>query len=139
MGIKAFKLEGVGLSHVLGALESEIMEAVWELGDTCVQGVCDRLGPQHNYKTIMTVMNRLVQKRVLVRRKVSKAYTYSPVQPRDQFVNSVSRSVIGSLLSDFGPAAMAQFVDVVGELGPEELAELDRLIHQKRGERVADE
>ncbi|MCL6594072.1 MAG: BlaI/MecI/CopY family transcriptional regulator [Alicyclobacillus sp.] len=90
-----------------------------------------RLGPDHNYKTVMTVMNRLAQKRVLVRRKVSKAFYYTAAVPREQFLRSVSRSVIGSLISDFGPTAIAQFVDVVGELGPDELAELDRLIHQK--------
>jgi predicted transcriptional regulator len=131
MSVRSFKLEGSGLSRVLGALEAEIMEAVWEQGEACVQDVCDSLGPEHNYKTVMTVMNRLVEKKVLLRRKVSKAFYYNAAAPREQFVKSMSRSVIGGLINDFGPTAIAQFVDVVGELGPDELAELDRLIHQK--------
>lgn len=131
VGVKSFKLEGAGPGRVLGALEAQIMEAVWELSEASVQDVCDRLGPQHNYKTVMTVMNRLVEKRVLTRRRLSKAFMYSATQPRDQFMNSVSRSVIGGLIADFGPSAIAQFVEAVGEMGSDELAELDRLLHQK--------
>lgn len=131
MGVNFFKLKGAGLGRVLGSLEAEIMEALWELGEASVQDVCDRLGPQHNYKTVMTVMNRLVQKRLLSRRRDSKAFVYTAVQKRDEFVQSVSKSIIGNLIGDYGRTAIAQFVDAVGEIGPEEIAELERLVRKK--------
>lgn len=131
MSVKSFKLKGAGLGSVLGSLEAEIMEALWELGEASIQDVCDGLGSRHKYKTVMTVMNRLVQKRVLARRKDSKAFVYTPLQRRDEFIQSVSKSIIGSLIGDFGQAAIAQFVDAVDELGPEELAKLHHLIKEK--------
>jgi len=41
---------------VFGELEARIMEAVWALGEPTVQDVCDRLGGDYHYKTVMTVM-----------------------------------------------------------------------------------
>ncbi len=139
-GVRAFKLGGSGLERVLGELEASLMEAVWNAGEASVQEVCDALGPDHNYKTVMTVMNRLVEKRLLSRRRVSKAFLYSAVESRQDFLDRVSRGVAAGLVRDFGPSAIAQFVDVVGELAPEELATLEALIHRRveRGRRGGD-
>ncbi|MGE5617780.1 MAG: BlaI/MecI/CopY family transcriptional regulator [Sphingomonadaceae bacterium] len=133
--VRAFRLEESGLERVLGELEASVMEAVWRLEEASVQEVCDALGPGHNYKTVMTVMNRLVEKRLLSRRRVCKAYLYSAVESRQAFLGRVSRSVAAGLVRDFGSAAIAQFVDVVHELAPEELAMLEELIHDKVGQR----
>lgn len=131
--VRAFRLGGTGLERVLGELESSIMETVWMAGDASVQDVCDSLGPDHNYKTVMTVMNRLVAKGLLSRRRVSKAYIYSAVESRQAFLDRVSRRVMAGLVRDFGASAIAQFVDVVDELAPEDLALLEELVHRKVG------
>ena len=132
--VRAFRLGGSGLERVLGELEASIMEVVWRAGEASVQEVCATLGPDHNYKTVMTVLNRLVDKGLLHRRRLSKAFLYSPFESRQSFLDRVSRGVAAGLVRDFGPSAIAQFVDVVGELAPEELATLERLI-QRRVER----
>ncbi len=129
--VRAFRLGGSGLERVLGELEASLMEAVWQMGEASIQEVCDALGPEHNYKTVMTVMNRLVEKRLLSRRRVSKAFLYSALESRQAFLDRVSRSVVAGLVHDFGTSAIAQFVDVVGEVAPEELAALEELVHRK--------
>jgi predicted transcriptional regulator len=116
---------------VLGELEAAIMEAVWRLGDASVQEVCDALGPEHNYKTVLTVMNRLVEKRLLARHRVSKAFLYSAPESRQEFLDRVSRTVATGLVRDFGASAIAQFVDVVGEVAPGELAALEEMVHRR--------
>ncbi|MBI2909522.1 MAG: BlaI/MecI/CopY family transcriptional regulator [Chloroflexi bacterium] len=130
--IRSFKLQGVGPTRLLGRLEASVMEAVWKLGVATVQDVCDALGPDCNYKTVMTVLNRLVNKGILSRQRVSKAYSYSPVESRGQFLEDASRSVVGALVKDFGRAAIAQFVDIVNEVAPDQLAELETLAREKR-------
>lgn len=129
--VRAFRLGGSGLERVLGELEASIMEVLWRAGESSVQEVCDALGPEYNYKTVMTVMNRLVDKRLLSRWRVSKAFLYSAVESRQAFLDRVSRSVVAGLVRDFGASAIAQFVDVVGEVAPEELAALEELVHRK--------
>ncbi len=129
--VRAFRLGETGLERVLGELEASLMEVVWRKGEASVQEVCDALGPDHHYKTVMTVLNRLVEKRLLSRRRVSKAFLYSAVESRQAFLDRVSRSVVAGLVRDFGSSAIAQFVDVVQEVAPEELAALEELIHSK--------
>jgi predicted transcriptional regulator len=49
------------------------------------------------YTTIMTVLERLVRKGKLRRRKVGRAFAYSPTEPRD----AVRRAAIKELLDGF--------------------------------------
>lgn len=129
--VQAFKLDQQGLERIFGELEAQIMEVVWRLNEPTVQDVCNDLGNDQNYKTVMTVMNRLVEKNILVRRRVSRAFLYAPRESKEIFLNRVSREVAEGLLRDFGALAIAQFVDAVNDIDPERLAELDRLVRLK--------
>jgi predicted transcriptional regulator len=125
--IQSFKLDQRGLARVFGELEARIMEAVWELGPATVQDVCDRLGPDQNYKTVMTVMNRLVEKNVLLRHRDTRAFIYEAAESRENFVQDVSRDVVEGLIQDFGPVAIAQFLAAM-DTSPESLDALRKLI-----------
>ncbi len=130
--IQSFRLHQEGLARVFGELEAKIMEAVWDLEEPTVQSVCDYLGPSTNYKTVMTVLNRLVEKDALSRQRVSRAFIYRPRQSREAFLSRVSRAIMGGLVRDFGSVAVAQFVETLDEIDPEQLAELERLVQQRR-------
>lgn len=130
--IQSFRLHQEGLARVFGELEAKIMEAVWDLEEPTVQSVCDYLGPSTNYKTVMTVLNRLVEKDALSRQRVSRAFIYRPRQSREVFLSRVSRAIMGGLVRDFGSVAVAQFVETLDEIDPEQLAELERLVQQRR-------
>jgi predicted transcriptional regulator len=79
----------------------------------------------------MTVMNRLVEKGFLERRKVSRAFVYVPKFSRDELVERLFREVLGGLFADFGPSVLAQFVDVVEETDHIRLVELAQLVERK--------
>jgi predicted transcriptional regulator len=125
--IQSFKLDQRGLARVFGELEARIMEAVWDIGQATVQDVCDRLGPEQNYKTVMTVMNRLVEKNVLIRQRESRAFVYLASESREEFMSNVSRHVVEGLLQDFGPVAIAQFLAAM-DATPDSLAALRALV-----------
>lgn len=107
------------------------MNAVWSLEEPTVQDVVKRLGKQANYKTVMTVMNRLVDKGFLERRKVSRAFVYAPRYTREELLERMSRQVLDGLLADFGPTVLAQFVEAVEEVDRRRLTELANLVEHK--------
>ena len=109
--LSAFKLDRRGLARVFGELEAEIMAVVWDLPEATVSDVCARLGQDSNYKTVMTVMNRLVEKGALHRHRDSRAFTYVAAESRLAFLNRVSRHVAASLVEEYGALAVAQFVE----------------------------
>ncbi len=65
-------------------------------------------------------------------RRQSRAFIYNTGQSREAFLGRVSRAIMGSLVRDFGSLAVAQFVDTLEEIDPEQLAELERLVHERR-------
>jgi predicted transcriptional regulator len=135
--VHSFRLDQAGLARLFGELEAQIVEAMWHLEVASVQDVCDYLG-EVNYKTIMTVMNRLVQKEVLTRRRQGRAFVYRPAADRDTFLARVFRSVAYGLLGDFGELALAQIVETAGEVDPALLDELEQMVQQKRAEAQRD-
>ena len=80
-------------------LELECLKALWSLQEgnvKDVQQVVARTRPLA-YTTIMTVLDRLVRKGRLKRRKQGRAFVYSPETSRD----SLRRSAIQELLDGF--------------------------------------
>lgn len=117
------------LDKVLGPLEAEIVRAVLETGRTVnVRDVLERLnagrGQPLAYTTVMTVMSRLADKGVLVRRAEGRGYVYEAAE-RDAAGIAV-RDVLGK----FGDAAVAHFVDRA-KADPQLLRRLERLLNEK--------
>ena len=129
--LHAFKLDQSGLARVFGELEAAIMDALWRRGDGTVADVCADLLEDHNYKTIMTVMNRLVEKGTLKRTRRSRAFVYQPSESRPAFEASLSRQVSMGLVRDYGALALAQFVATVDEVNPELLQRLGELVRER--------
>ena len=123
-GVHAFKLDAHGLARVLGELEADIMDVLWSLGRGRVSDVCAALGSDANYKTVMTVMNRLVEKRLLERSRDRRAFVYEPIETRDEFRQRISLCVAEGLVREFGDVAVAQFVHAVRNVEPALLVDL---------------
>lgn len=135
MDIQRFSLGRRGLSRVLGELEARIMETVWQLGAPTGKEICDSLDPAANYKTVLTVANRLVDKGVLMREPAhGRAFRYRATEDRDAFLRRVVSSVASGLVGDFGRPALAQFVEAAVEVDPSYLDELERLVRDRKGD-----
>ncbi len=105
----------------LGALEARLMEALWGSASALsVQGVSDALGPGHNYKTVMTVLNRLVDKGLLTRELDGRAYRYRPSQTRPQFLRSAADELVRGYIEAFGPDAAAHLASAAGTVASSE-------------------
>jgi len=103
-----------GLTKVLGSLESEIMEIIWRKDcEVCVRDVLEELSLQREiaYTTVMTIMGRLADKKLLQKRKMGNAFFFLPVMSRGEFTARIVSGVVDDLLADFSEAAMAHFID----------------------------
>jgi predicted transcriptional regulator len=128
------RLSAEGLAKVLGDLEARIMQVVWRLDRPAsariIHGVVAR---DHKVEplTVITVLNKLVAKGLLSRRKREDLFHYEPTCSEVEFMQRASRRVVEGILS-FGPEAVAaSLVDVLAERDPKRLEALGRLIRAK--------
>lgn len=130
-----FRTDRPGLERVLGSLEARVMEVVWQTGGPVhIRDVWEQLkaGRRLSFNTVMTVMNRLAGKGLLVKQGASPPYLYAAAMDRDAFVRQVLGDVVASLVHDYGRFAMSQFVETVMATGPEAAAELEQLLQRLR-------
>lgn len=128
------RLEADGLAKVLGDLEARVMRAIWDIGRPApAKRVHARVARRHDVQllTVITVLNKLVDKGLLSRSKQEDLYHYEPKWSEEEFRAHASRRVVEGILS-FGPEVIAaSFVQVLAERNPEQLAELSRLVRQR--------
>ena len=128
------RLSARGLSKVLGDLEARVMRAVWDLGrPVSARAVHERVAGEHDVAllTVITVLNKLVEKGLLSRAKRDDLLHFEPRMTEEAFMALVSRRVVEGVLSFDQDAMAASFVDVLAERDPEKLAELGRLIRRR--------
>lgn len=123
-----------GLRKILGDLEADIMDIVWQNDRMLVRDVFDVLKQKRKiaYTTVMTVMSRLAEKGLLNKTKSGQAYCYHAVVSKDAFMKTTLRQVINGLLDDFATPAISQFVESVGDENPQKMTELAKLIEAKK-------
>ncbi|HUH06441.1 MAG TPA: BlaI/MecI/CopY family transcriptional regulator [Egibacteraceae bacterium] len=107
------------LDGLLGPLETEVMETVWDLGETTVRDVHEALARRRDlaYTTIMTTMGRLASKGLLDRDTTALAHRYRPTVSREDYARSTVTSVVDWLVDSFPEPAMSYFVEVVNDEG----------------------
>jgi predicted transcriptional regulator len=119
----------VDFSGLLGPLESEVMELMWEVERATVRQVVAILQERRSiaYTTVMTIMNNLVTKAVLKRVPQGKAYLYQVALSREAFLRRASEESVSDVLARFGDLAIARFLEAAAKLPPEDLERLRRL------------
>jgi BlaI family penicillinase repressor len=120
----------------LGNLQRSVMELVWEMGEATVHQVRDRLDRKSKpaYTTILTAMQKLEKAGWLTHRADGKTYVYLPTRSREQAGTSSVRSFMERT---FDGSAVVMFQHLIrdGRLSDAELAELKKMIDNKRKER----
>lgn len=120
------------LKKLLGSLELEVMNFVWQTGETTVQEVTDVINYKRRvaYTTIMTVMVHLVDKGLLTRIKEGKKYRYKVALTRQEFIRESAKSRLQDLIGDFGDIAIAQFLEEAQKIDADRLERLRKLVQE---------
>jgi predicted transcriptional regulator len=122
---------------ILGPLETDVMDVLWNCGEGNVRDVNQHLRRPLAYTTVMTTLDRLYKKGLLSRRKFERAFIYAPRLSRQEW----DQKCAGDFLTAFfagpqtsGDALISCLVDVVGTRDEALLDELERKIKLKRKE-----
>ncbi len=124
------------LADVLGPLEADVMNIVWDRGEAVVRDVHSALAAHRPiaYTTVMTTMGRLTDKGLLGRLEDQPAHRYYPKLSREQYERSTVKSVVDWLIGHFPDPAVAYLVDRV-ERGDDRMIErLREAIEQRKAE-----
>ncbi len=124
------------LKKLLGSLELEVMEFMWQADEATVQQVAKTINRKRPiaYTSVMTVMGHLVDKGLLNRTMEGKRYRYLVAQRMDEFLREISRSMVRSLVEDFGELAITQFLGEIGNVDAGRLEELRNRIQKASSE-----
>ncbi len=124
------------LKKLLGNLELEIMEFMWQVEEATVRQAVEAINRRRPiaYTTVMTVMGHLVDKGLLARITEGKRYRYRLVWSRGEFLRETSRGMVRSLVADFGDLAIAGFLGEMGGVDPDRLERLRSLVQEAGGE-----
>jgi predicted transcriptional regulator len=134
----AVRLSADGVAKVLGDLEARVLTAMWQLEEPAsARTVHDAIVGEHDVAllTVVTVLNKLVEKRILTRRKIGGLLHFRAAMSPAEFHDFVSRRMVEGVI-DFAPARLAAcFVDVLAERDPAQLDALAKLVEQARRRR----
>lgn len=124
---------GAIIERHLGSLEAQIMRILWDQPRLPVRSVVELLPGRRvrAYTTVMTVMNRLFEKGLLRREAAGRAHVYWPSMTEAEFLDSISRKMVRTVLAEFGDAGVAAFVGELRQGGPAAVEKLRKLIAEE--------
>lgn len=79
----------------LGALESQVMDLLWDQGPSTIRGLIDRLPGEPAYTTIATVLGNLQRKDLVTASKEGRSTVYRARGTREEHVASMMAHALG--------------------------------------------
>ena len=109
------------------------MKVLWDEGPLAARDVFVRLpqGTDWAYKTVKTLLSRLVAKGAIDYEQIGNSYLYRAAVAREQMTRQEVRGLLDRVVSEATAPVIAQFIDEV-ELSDAEIRSLKRLLDEKR-------
>ena len=111
------------------------MDLLWQRGESNVREVADRLERPLAYTTVMTTLDRLYKKGLLVRRKDQRAFFYAPRFSRAEWEHQRAGDFVAGFLESPVPARDLLISCLVEAVGSQDEALLDALEKKIRNRR----
>jgi BlaI family transcriptional regulator, penicillinase repressor len=117
----------------LSPAEWEVMKVLWDTGPLAARDVYKRLPSGHAwaYKTVKTLLSRLVAKGALAYDQIGNSYLYRSAIDREHATRQEVRSVFQRVISEACSPVLAHFIEEA-DLSDEDIRELKQLLDQKR-------
>ena len=111
------------------AVELEILQVLWDRGPSTVRQVVEVLNEARPraYTSIQTMMNVMLEKRLVSRQEQGKAHVYRALRRQDKTLGGLVKDLLGRA---FDGSAASLITHVLDQSSPsaEELAEIQRLL-----------
>jgi predicted transcriptional regulator len=103
---------------MLGGLEQKIMGVLWDSQDPLKPAdVLKKLKGDHAYTTIMTVLKRMADKKLVTRTPLSNTFIYSPVADKCTFAASALDDLFARLFESYGEHVIPSFKKIAAKSG----------------------
>lgn len=137
LSINNFRVDQEGLNRFFGPLESKVMNILWNGNESSIKEVQLILEKEKpiNFNTVMTVMNRLVDKNILTKRLEGRTSLYKPVTTKEDFINNQSKKLTENLLDEFGGLVVNHMLDSLKEVDDHLLLKLEQKLEQLKRDR----
>ena len=119
----------------LGTLEARVMNVVWTRGESSVRDVCEEIERPLAYTTVMTTLERLFKKGLLIRCKSGRAFLYSPAMDRDEWERRRAGGLVAAFLEGRNGSRellLSSLLDAISNHDAALLHELERKIRRRR-------
>ena len=119
---------------VLGPLETRLLDLLWAQRRPATVRQIQRALPELAYTTIMTTLDRLYRKGLLLRDKDGRAFAYAPRYTRAELLSELICGHVADLLgaAEEGTLLLSTLVRAVGRTDAALLDELDALVQAER-------
>jgi predicted transcriptional regulator len=117
-------------SYHLGDLEKEIMDILWSCVRCSVQEVVKKLQLKRPiaYTTVATVLNRLFEKKIVLKTAEKNFHYYSPRISKNEYSSSVVTKFMDDFMHSFGDAAIPSFAGGLNNLNQQDKQKLIKLL-----------
>lgn len=118
----------------LGPLEQKMLEEVWSRGSVTVRELLADGKRRQAYTTIMTTLDRLFKKGLLLRVAEGKAFRYSPCCTREELPRLVAVTGIRQWIesAQASSLSLSYFVEAISAHDARLLDQLRALVERKR-------
>lgn len=113
----------------ISGAESLVMEALWRRQPLSAEEIFDEVGEGQGWAepTLKTLLNRLLNKKVVSAQKDGRRYLYRPLVARDDYVEAESQGLLDRLF-DGRLAPLVSHFSERQKLSAADIADLKRLI-----------
>jgi len=131
-----FKSSEPGLEKIIGRLERAILEILWENQGIPGREIHQRILKERKlaYTTTLTVLDRMVKKGTVIRKREGSLFLYYPSLKKDEFERQVASTVIKGIYEIAPFPAISVFVDLLSTMDESEVKEIIRQIKKNKGQ-----
>jgi BlaI family penicillinase repressor len=112
--------------------ELDVLRVLWDARGATLGEIHERLADRHAYTTVQTLLDRLVTKELVARDRRARPARHRAKISRAQAARHFADLIVEKICD--GPAPLVLQLLRDESFSPEELAEIRRLIDEKRGQ-----
>ncbi|MEC2513630.1 BlaI/MecI/CopY family transcriptional regulator, partial [Bacillus cereus] len=108
----------------------------WSTEGITIKEVQQKLSEESpvNFNTVMTVMNRLVEKLHLEKQTVKRSGIYRAIQTKEEFLSNQTKKMTQELVGEFGDLVITHMIDELEQADPNLIKKLEDKLNQLKKE-----
>jgi predicted transcriptional regulator len=120
--------------HPLGELEVAVLDRLWTHGHADVKTMHEAVGAPRRISpnTVHSTLERLVRKGLAGRQKIGRSYQYQAQVSRREWLERSLDRLANEVPGTGSVTLLAAFIDLAERAGDAQLAELERLVQERR-------